>query len=332
MKTRFFFLLLALCLMTAMSAQRQNIIFETDMGNDVDDALAIDMLYKYDRQKRINLMAVMLNKEGRFPAMYIDLLNTWYGCKHTPIGVTGRREQSIVAGNNFTQVVVEKKDDKGQPLYKRSLRDYDKLLPAPELYRKLLAKAKDRSVTIVSVGFSTNLALLLDSKPDKYSPLSGSELVARKVDRLVVMAGHMEDANYREYNVVNDVASCQKVFRQWPTPIYTSPFEVGLQIKYPARSIENDFGWAAHHPIVDSYKVYLPKIEDRPTWDLTAVLYAIDPQDFFSTSAPGQISITDDGCTRFAPKADGTHHYLSVTPEQAVRIRDYFVEMITAKP
>jgi hypothetical protein len=131
MKTRFFFLLLTLCLTMGMLAQRQNIIFETDMGNDVDDALAIDMLYKYDRQKRINLMAVMLNKEGRFPAMYIDLLNTWYGCKRTPIGVTGRREQSIVAGNNFTQVVVEKKNDKGRPLYKRSLRDYDKLLPAP---------------------------------------------------------------------------------------------------------------------------------------------------------------------------------------------------------
>ena len=49
MKTRFFFLLVAFCLTTGMLAQRQNIIFETDMGNDVDDALAIDMLYKYDR-------------------------------------------------------------------------------------------------------------------------------------------------------------------------------------------------------------------------------------------------------------------------------------------
>lgn len=29
-----------------------NIIFETDMGNDVDDALALDMVYKYVDEKR----------------------------------------------------------------------------------------------------------------------------------------------------------------------------------------------------------------------------------------------------------------------------------------
>lgn len=40
------FLLLFLCLATAVQAGR-NIIFETDMGNDVDDAWALDMLHKY---------------------------------------------------------------------------------------------------------------------------------------------------------------------------------------------------------------------------------------------------------------------------------------------
>ena len=333
-------LLMGLWLALGMQARKQprsnrsepmNIIFETDMGNDVDDALAIDMLYKYDRERQINLMAVMLNKEGEFPPKYIDLLNTWYGKRHTPIGISGRTDQSIVAGKNYTQVVCEETDGQGRPLYKHTVKDYGKLLPAPMLYRKLLAKAGDRSVTIVSVGFSTNLAMLLESEADKYSPLSGKELVARKVDRLVVMAGHMEDPKFREYNVVNDVPACQKVFRQWPTPIYVSPFELGLQIKYPARSIENDFGWTSHHPIVDSYKAYLPKIEDRPTWDLTAVLYAIDPQDFFNVSPAGRITVTDEGNTLFEAQNGGSHYYLSVTPDQARRILNYFVEKTTKK-
>ena len=327
-----FSILLGLWFAIGIQAQRQNIIFETDMGNDVDDALAIDMLYKYARQGQIRLMAVMLNKEGDFPPRYIDLLNTWYGQRRIPIGVSNNSAKSIVAGANYTQVVCEKTDEQGQPLYKRSIKDYSKLLPAPKLYRKLLAKAKDHSVTLVSVGFSTNLALLLDTKADEYSPLSGRELVAQKVSRLVTMAGHMENPTFGEYNVVNDIPACQKVYREWPTPIYTSPFELGLQIKYPARSIENDFGWTAHHPIVDSYKAYLPKIEDRPTWDLTAVLFAIDPQDFFNISAPGQIYFTDEGYTRYQAKPDGTHYYLSVTPDQARRILDYFVAKITAKP
>lgn len=324
-------LLTLMCFGFGMQAQRMNIIFETDMGNDVDDALAIDMLYKYNKQKRINLMAVMLNKEGEFPPKYIDLLNTWYGQKRIPIGVSPRADRSLVAGTNYTQVVCEELSEKGKPLYKRSIKDYSKLLSAVKLYRKLLAKAEDASVTIVSVGFSTNLALLLDTKADEYSPLTGKELVAQKVKRLVTMAGHIENPKYAEYNVVNDIAACQRVFNEWPTPIYMSPFELGLQVRYPAQSIENDFTWTKHHPIVDSYKVYLKKIEDRPTWDLTAVLYAIDPQQFFNISPAGKIVVTDEGYTHYKQDAAGKHFYLFITPEQAKAILDYFVTMVTAK-
>ena len=320
-----------LCAAAGMRAERMNVIFETDMGNDVDDALAIDMLYKYNRQGHINLMAVMLNKEGEFPPKYIDLLNTWYGQKRIPIGVSPRADKSIVAGTNYTQVVCEMQDEKGKPLYKRSIKDYSKFLSAVKLYRKLLAKTEDASVTIVSVGFSTNLALLLDTKADEFSPLTGRELIARKVKRLVTMAGHIENPKYAEYNVVNDVSACQHVFNDWPTPIYMSPFELGLQVRYPARSIENDFTWTKHHPIVDSYKAYLKNIEDRPTWDLTAVLYAVDPQQFFNISPAGRIVVTDEGFTHYTQDAAGKHFYLFITPEQAKAILDYFVTMVTSR-
>ena len=319
------------CTITGVWAEKMNIIFETDMGNDVDDALAIDMLYKYNRQKCIRLMAVMLNKEGEFPPKYIDLLNTWYGQKHIPIGLSPKTGQSIVAGTNYTQVVSEKRDEKGKQLYKRSIKDYNKLLPAVILYRKLLAKAEDASVTIVSVGFSTNLSLLLDTKADEYSPLTGKELIEKKVKQLVIMAGHIENPNFAEYNVVNDVTACQHVFCEWPTPIYMSPFELGRQICYPARSIEEDFTWAPHHPIVDSYKAYLPKIEDRPTWDLTAVLFAVDPQQFFNVSPAGRIVVTNEGYTHYIQDDTSKHFYLYITPEQAKAILDYFVKKVTAK-
>lgn len=314
------------CILAGMRAERMNVIFETDMGNDVDDALAIDMLYKYNRQGRINLMAVMLNKEGEFPPKYIDLLNTWYGQRRIPIGLSPRQNQ--VGEANYTQEICEKLDEKGRPLYKRSIKDYSKLLPAVKLYRKLLAGAEDASVTIVSVGFSTNLALLMDTEADEYSPLTGKELVMQKVKRLVMMAGHIANPNYAEYNVIGDVAACQRVFREWPTPIYMSPFELGLQVRYPARSIENDFTWTKHHPIVDSYKAYLKKMEDRPAWDLTAVLYAVDPQQFFNISPAGRIVVTDEGFTHYTQEATGKHFYLSITPEQAQAMLDYFVKMV----
>lgn len=330
MKKYFWFILL-LALTVTTTAQK-NIIFETDMGNDVDDALAIDMLYKYHSSGRINLMAIMLNKEGKYPPMFIDLLNTWYGQPKIPIGISNRDSLSIVAGANYTEVVVNEKNARGKTLYKRTLKNYDKLPDAYKLYRRLLSEKPDHSVTIVSVGFSTNLARLLESPADEFSPLSGKELIAQKVDRLVVMAGHFEDPKFREYNVVNDIPACQKVYAEWPTDIYTSGFEVGLRIKYPAKSIENDFTWTSHHPITDAYKVYLAKIEDRPTWDLTAVLFAIDPGTLFNVSPAGRIKVTDEGCTHYTKDMQGNRYYLKVTENQCKKILKYFLDMIPRNP
>lgn len=334
MKSRLFTILLVLAAaFQSLSAQRLNVIFETDMGNDVDDALAIDMLYKYHRDKKINLMAVMLNKEGAYPPRFIDLLNRWYGCKRIPIGVTSRQKNSTMSHvQNFAEVVCKMKDEKGRPLYKQLPEGEENWQDAVMLHRELLAKAEDSSVTIISVGFSNNLAALLASPADGFSPLNGKELVAKKVDRLVVMAGHMENPKYSEFNVKHDIPACQKVYDEWPTPIYTSPFELGEHILYPARSIKEDFTWTKHHPICDAYKCYLPNMEDRPTWDLTAVLFAIDPGQMFNLSPAGRIRVTDRGCTLFTPDVTGSHYYLYTTPEQKKQILEYFVDLITKKP
>jgi len=56
------------------------------------------------------------------------------------------------------------------------------------LYRRILASAPDKSVTICAVGTLTALAALLRSRPDSQSALSGWKLIDEKVDRLVTMA------------------------------------------------------------------------------------------------------------------------------------------------
>ena len=69
---------------------------------------------------------------------------------------------------------------------------------------------------------------------------------------------------------------------------------------------------------------------DRPTWDPTAVLYAVEGGDWFTVSAPGRIEVTEEGATLFTEDPGGTRRYLSVTDEQAKAILQHFVEMITA--
>ena len=203
---------------------------------------------------------------------------------------------------------------------------------AVTLYRKLLSAEPDSSVTIASVGFSTNLARLLDTPADEYSPLTGTELVAKKVRLLVTMAGRFDDTDYCEYNVVKDIPAAKAVFEKWPTPVVTSPFELGLQVQYPGESIANDFGWTPAHPVVEAYKAYLPMPYDRPSWDPTAVLYAVEGGEWFDISAPGRIVVSDKGSTSFTEDPSGTHRYLSVSAGQAEAIRKHFVEMVTSRP
>ena len=50
------------------------IIFDTDLGNDVDDAVAMDILFKYAYDGKVNILAEGISKDGLAPAEYMDIL------------------------------------------------------------------------------------------------------------------------------------------------------------------------------------------------------------------------------------------------------------------
>lgn len=332
------------CMLTAViavacSTQPKNdvqspmlLIMETDLGNDVDDALAMDMLYKYMDSGKINLLMVGVNKEGTAPVEYMDILNTWYGYPDIPVGSIHNGIDCSSDSVNYAEAVVNMRAEDGSNLFERSNSGYENYPESHALYREVLSQQPDNSVTIASVGFSTNLVRLLESPADEFSPLTGKELVARKVKLLVVMAGCFVDTSMKEYNVWKDVPSAKLIFEEWPSPVVASPFDVGDKVLYPATSIEQDFGWAEHHPVALAYKSYLPMPYDRPTWDPTAVLYAVEGGDWFTVSPCGDVEVTEDGRTIFTENENGTRRYLSVTAEQAAAIRDYFVKTITSVP
>ena len=319
------------CNEKAMKSDAINIIYETDIGNDIDDALALDMLYKYMDQGKINFIGVMLNKCDPAPGEYMDIMNTWYGYPEIPVGIV--RNGSNDPWGKYAQKVVDLKKEDGTPMFERTHTDHDKLPDAHILYRKILAEQPDNSVVIPTVGFSTNLARLLETPADEYSSLTGMELVAKKVKMLVAMAGHGINKDYCEYNVRWDIPAAKKVFEQWPTPIVISPFEVGLAIEYPGASIANDFAWVeGYHPMVESYKVFDKMPFDRPTWDLTAVLYAVEGGSWFTVSEPCTMEVGEKGQTYFTPNPEGNVLVLSVTEEQAAAINKRFQEVITVAP
>ena len=178
---------------------------------------------------------------------------------------------------------------------------------------------------------TTELAKLLDSPADDISPLTGRELVARKVKALSIMAGSYGEKQRAEFNVVNDIPAMRKLFAEWDTPIVQNPFELGKQVMYPGAAIENDFGWAKLHPVVEGYKNYHKMPYDRASWDLLSVVYLLHPE-YFTESEPGTVAVDDKGFTNFTPGPDGRHRWLTATPEQLTRLRDCIVRTTTRAP
>ena len=74
------FLILA-CNSRVISKNKQKkpipVIFETDMGNDIDDALALDMLYNYMDQRKVRILAVSTNNDDLGGTGFGDIMNTW---------------------------------------------------------------------------------------------------------------------------------------------------------------------------------------------------------------------------------------------------------------
>src|SRR4051795_6912958 len=79
----------ALGLLVAASAfaQPTPVVFDTDMGNDVDDALALAMLHALESRGECRLIAVTITKDNPWSAVYVDLVNTFYGRAHIPVGM-----------------------------------------------------------------------------------------------------------------------------------------------------------------------------------------------------------------------------------------------------
>ena len=77
---------------------------------------------------------------------------------------------------------------KGKVLYPHRVKRSSQVPFADQLLRKILSSQPDQSIVMVQVGYFSNLAVLLETPGDEISPLTGRELVRRKVRLLSVMA------------------------------------------------------------------------------------------------------------------------------------------------
>ncbi len=236
----------------------------------------------------------------------IDAVNTYYGRPGLPIGVVSG--PAPTHPSRYTaELAAGFANDVGTPS------------DAVDLYREILAGEPDGSVTIVSIGFLTNLAELLASPPDQHSSLSGEELVAFKVRRWVAMGGFYPDSvdhpRGAEFNFAQDAAATMTAVSGWPTPAVFSGWEVGndlltgavLQAETPAEN-----------PVREAYRLFNGG-ENHRSFDLTAVLAAVRGTAGMFEMCRGRNVVAADGSNQWEHDADGQHGYLrSLVPNQEI--------------
>src|SRR5271169_4772640 len=103
----------------ASAAPPLHVIFDTDMGNDVDDALALAELHAFESRGEAHLLAVTITKDNQWAPVFVDLLNTFYGRPNIPIGIV--KGGKTPDDGNYTRAVATMKDSNGATLYKHRL-------------------------------------------------------------------------------------------------------------------------------------------------------------------------------------------------------------------
>ncbi|TLV00528.1 nucleoside hydrolase [Dyadobacter luticola] len=299
--------LFALCfLTTATFAQTSGrlpntLILDTDIGPDYDDVGAMAVMHALADKGEVKPLAVIASNKDELVVPAIDILNTYFGRPELPTGAPKGNGASQSASQKWPAMLAEK--------YPHKINKTSDAPDAVKTYREILAKQPDQSVTIVTIGFLTNLADLLDSKPDSYSQLSGNMLVKKKVKQLVSMAGAFPSG--REYNVLVDSVASEKVFAEWPTEIIFSGFEIGKEVKTGLRVVAND---RLKSPVKDVFAMAMPLSKQdengRMSWDQTAVLVGVRGALPYFGLKRGRI-IIEGGNNKWQDDPMGPHAYLT---------------------
>jgi inosine-uridine nucleoside N-ribohydrolase len=261
------------------------VIFDTDMAADVDDVGALAILHAMADLGEAEILAVGISSRNEDVGPCVDAINTWYGRPDIPIGYQRALQVGYPADTGET--ITSKYAEAVRRSFPHRLARSSDAPDAALLYRRILAAQPDASVVVVSVGFLTNLRSLLDTPPDAISPASGEDLVRRKVRLWVCMGGKFPDGQFKdgggEYNLRVDTRAAVRALSDWPTPVVFSGFEIGTRV-FTGKALR---AAPEASPTRAAY-LHFNGLENRESWDQTAVLYAVrGAGDYWTESEPG---------------------------------------------
>lgn len=308
MRIRLIILFLCLAFLSGCQIKRQSnpgepvkIIFDTDLGPDYDDVGALAFLHAMADSGKAEILATLSSNKHELVVPSIEVINTYFNRPDIPLGAPKGSGASMGSSQHWADSIVA--------IYPHLTRSTSDAPDAVSVYRKILQGQPDCSVTIVTVGFLTNLGNLLKSGPDDISPLYGRDLVEKKIKRLVSMAGWFPKG--KEFNVYIDSTASKYVFENWPGEVIFTGFEIGREIFTGLRLINSS---AINSPVKDVFRISIPlSAEDRNgrmSWDQTAVLIGVYGTEGFFDTKRGTMLINADGSNEWKDDPEGKHLYV----------------------
>ncbi|MCU1455869.1 MAG: hypothetical protein JWN46_4015 [Acidimicrobiales bacterium] len=279
------------------------LIIDTDIFSDADDVGALATAFALQAKGEAKVVAIGVNTRTSRPAVAtsswrcVAAVAQFYGSPSVPIGTASPNNGADVNTPNFTGPC--------GALASPSTPTPD---TAVNVMRRALIAQPDGSAVIVSTGYFGNLAALLASPADAISPLSGRDLITKKVRRLVSMAGGYPSRG-GETNLVGDPQSAQAVASSWPTELVWSGYEVGDAI-HTGSTITRTH--PSSSPVRTAYEAFAGPNNWIYSYDLTAVYHAVRPADAVMTRVgPGTNVVDANGGNAFS-NGTGNQYYLKL--------------------
>ena len=256
--------------------QPVNIILDDDMSHNADDTGDHAMLWAMAARGEANVLALIISSTNDYSAPTARAIARYYGHPNIPIGANLENIPNDYAAyfSYYTQQVATQFGTPGETRF-----NYP---DAVTVYRQALANAPDHSVYIVSGGYYRPMMRLLQSSGDAISPLTGLQLVAQKVKRLIIVAGSFPDSGTTDRgNMLIDPDSGSYVVANWPVEIVWMPDDQAWDVTTgPAPSTDPNT-----NPIARSYQLYCNGggsapdqaycANSTPGWTQLGLLYAV---------------------------------------------------------
>jgi inosine-uridine nucleoside N-ribohydrolase len=195
------------------------ILFDTDLGTDVDDAVALAFLANDPRCRLLGVTTV--NGDTRARAALAQALLDLAGRSDVPVGVgashpmTGARSKSMPVGLVATAPAA----------------DLPATMPTAEDVIVDVLRAATEPVHVCAVGAFTNIAMVLSAHPDLHASVAGVHLMGGCLDSFALVPGGERSPAIPEFNLNGDPVAAAVVLAL-PVPLRIAPLDVTNELLF----------------------------------------------------------------------------------------------------